>query len=192
MKKLALTALVLATGIFAAQPTIAAPQKQAPKKEGTTIAYQMGHRVVFETTKGSFVIGLYPKAAPETVANFEKLVKKGFYNGLTFHRVIPGFVAQGGDPKGDGTGGPGWTVRDEKNPLKHTPGVIAMAKSAAPNSAGSQFYIALDYLPRLDGRYTVFGDVISGFDVIKKLQATERNGVPSGTRPDRMLRVYLR
>lgn len=145
-----------------------------------------GHKVEFKTTKGSFTMVLFPKESPKTVANFEKLVTKGFYNGLTFHRVIPGFVVQGGDPKGDGTGGPGWSIPDEHNSLKHIPGAVAMAK-AGPDTAGSQFYIALERIPHLDGDYTIFGQVIQGMDVVKKIQPTENGQV----KPDRMLKVRL-
>ncbi|HEY9854553.1 MAG TPA: peptidylprolyl isomerase [Stenomitos sp.] len=146
----------------------------------------MGDKVQFTTTKGKFVVVLFPKEAPKTVENFEKLVKKGFYNGLTFHRVIPGFVAQGGDPKGTGEGGPGYTIPDELNStLKHIKGSLAMAKTSAPNSAGSQFYIAYDKLPHLDGKYTVFGQVISGMDVVEKLTPSDAG------KPDKMLKVTL-
>lgn len=117
-----------------------------------------------ETPRGTIRIRLYPEEAPKTVANFIKLANKGYYDGLRFHRVEPGFVIQGGDPNGDGTGGPGYTIPDEKNKkLKHVLGAVAMAKSTAPNSAGSQFYIIIRKdAKELDGRYTVFGQVIEG------------------------------
>ena len=113
--------------------------------------------------------------APNTVNNFISLVKKGFYNGLCFHRVIEGFMIQGGDPKGNGTGGPGYTIRGEfskngfKNDLKHKRGVISMARSMMPNSAGSQFFIMHADAPHLDGQYAAFGQVIDGMDVIDKI-----------------------
>ena len=106
---------------------------------------------------------LYEDIAPETVANFEKLAKSGFYDGLTFHRIIPGFMIQGGDPNGTGTGGPGWTIRGEfsangfRNDLKHTEGVLSMARTMDPNSAGSQFFIMVADAPHLDGPYAAFG-----------------------------------
>ena len=118
---------------------------------------------------------LYPEIAPNTVNNFISLVKKGFYNGLCFHRVIEGFMIQGGDPKGNGTGGPGYTIRGEfskngfKNDLKHKRGVISMARSMMPNSAGSQFFIMHADAPHLDGQYAAFGQVIDGMDVIDKI-----------------------
>jgi peptidyl-prolyl cis-trans isomerase B (cyclophilin B) len=117
-----------------------------------------------ETARGMIRIRLFPEETPKTVANFIKLANKGFYDGLRFHRVEPGFVIQGGDPNGDGSGGPGYTIPDEKNKkLKHIVGAVAMAKSTAPNSAGSQFYIVLGKPAKaLDGKYTVFGQVIEG------------------------------
>lgn len=146
----------------------------------------VGNKVQFTTSKGKFVVVLFPKEAPKTVANFEKLVKQGFYDGVVFHRVIPGFVAQGGDPKGTGEGGPGYTIPDELNStLKHIKGSLAMAKTSQPNSAGSQFYIAYDKIPHLDGRYTVFGQVISGMDVVEKLTPSDAG------KPDKMLKVTL-
>lgn len=125
---------------------------------------------VLETTKGEVAFEFFPKDAPETVKNFITLTQKGFYNGLTFHRVVPGFVVQGGDPKGNGAGGPGYTIKDEFNSRKHLTGTVAMARTQAPNSAGSQFYVCLAPQPGLDGNYTVFGQLIKGYDVIKKIQ----------------------
>lgn len=122
---------------------------------------------------------LYPGMAPKTVANFKKLADEGFYNGLTFHRIIPGFVLQGGCPKGDGTGGPGYTIEGEfrkngfsNNNLKHTKGVLSMARAGHPDSAGSQFFIMLDKHTHLDGSYAAFGEITDGFDVIEKLANT--------------------
>lgn len=124
-----------------------------------------------------FYVELYPDVAPNTVNNFISLVNKGFYNGLCFHRVIEGFMIQGGDPKGNGTGGPGYSIRGEftkngfKNNLKHKRGVISMARSMMPNSAGSQFFIMHADAPHLDGQYAAFGRVIDGMDVIDKIAA---------------------
>ena len=124
-----------------------------------------------ETSKGVIKFKMYPEDAPITVANFVKLAQKGFYNGLTFHRVEPGFVIQGGDPDGNGGGGPGYGIPDETNKiLRHNRGAVAMAKSSAPNSAGSQFYICIDKpASQLDFKYTVFGQVISGQKVAEKI-----------------------
>lgn len=131
-------------------------------------------------------IELNPETAPITCENFEKLVKQGFYNGLTFHRVIPGFMIQGGCPKGNGTGGPGWTIKGEfahngvVNNLKHTRGVISMARAMDPNSAGSQFFIMHQDAPHLDGEYAAFGKVVSGMDVVDEIAAvaTDWNDKP--------------
>ena len=121
---------------------------------------------------------LYPEIAPNTVNNFISLVKKGFYDGLIFHRVIPGFMIQGGDPAGTGAGGPDYCIKGEfsqnrfKNDLKHTPGVLSMARAMNPNSAGSQFFIMHKAAPHLDGSYAAFGKVIEGMDVVNKIAET--------------------
>ena len=126
---------------------------------------------------GIIDIELNEEAAPITCENFKKLVSEGFYNGLTFHRVIPGFMIQGGCPLGNGTGGPGWNIKGEfaangvNNPLKHTRGVISMARAMNPNSAGSQFFIMHQDAPHLDGQYAAFGKVVAGMDVVDKIAA---------------------
>lgn len=118
---------------------------------------------------------LYPEVAPNTVNNFISLVKKGFYDGLVFHRVIRGFMIQGGDPQGTGMGGPGYSIKGEfsyngfSNDLKHTPGVLSMARAMDPNSAGSQFFIMHETSPHLDGQYAAFGKVTDGLDVVNKI-----------------------
>lgn len=120
-------------------------------------------------------------AAPITVENFLKLVGEGFYNGLTFHRIIPGFMIQGGCPEGTGTGGPGYGIKGEfesnghKNPIKHSRGVISMARSQSPNSAGSQFFIMHDDAPHLDGQYAAFGHVVSGIEVVDEIASADTN-----------------
>ena len=130
---------------------------------------------------GTIKIELYPKYAPNTVANFVNLVESGFYNDNTFHRLVPGFVLQGGDPDGDGTGGPGYTIKGEfsengygKNTLKHDKGVVSMARTNMPNSAGSQFFIVLDDTETihasLDNKYAAFGKVIEGMDFIENIE----------------------
>jgi len=123
---------------------------------------------------GEIVIEFFPADAPKTVENFVTLAKKGFYDGLTFHRVEPNFVVQGGDPKGDGTGGPGYKVKAEFNKQPHVRGVVAMARSNDPDSAGSQFYITLAPANFLDGKYTVFGKVTSGMDVVDKIKKGDK------------------
>ena len=122
---------------------------------------------------------LYPEIAPNTVNNFISLVKKGFYDGLIFHRVIKGFMIQGGDPEGTGMGGPGYSIRGEftqnrfSNTLKHTEGVLSMARAMNPNSAGSQFFIMHKAAPHLDGSYAAFGKIIEGIDVVDKIAETD-------------------
>ena len=128
----------------------------------------------FETTLGNFTIELFEKDTPNTVANFVKLAEKNFYNGVIFHRVIDGFMIQGGDPTGTGRGGPGYQFADEFVPsLKHTSeGILSMA-NAGPNTNGSQFFITLAPTPHLDGRHTVFGKVTEGMDVVRKIGKTK-------------------
>jgi cyclophilin family peptidyl-prolyl cis-trans isomerase len=116
----------------------------------------------------------YPADAPKTVENFVTLAKKGFYNNLTFHRVVPDFVVQGGCPKGNGTGGPGYTIPAEFNKQKHVRGTVAMARSQHPDSAGSQFYICYGATPHLDGNYTVFGKVTSGMEYVDRIKQGDR------------------
>ena len=126
---------------------------------------------------GTIRIELDKTAAPITVENFEKLASKGFYDGLTFHRVIPGFMIQGGCPQGTGMGGPGYTIKGEfasngvANPIRHTRGVISMARAQDPNSAGSQFFIMHADAPHLDGDYAAFGHVVEGMDVVDEIAA---------------------
>ena len=132
--------------------------------------------VTITMTDGSIMKAeLYPEVAPNTVNNFISLVKKGFYDGLVFHRVIRGFMIQGGDPQGTGMGGPGYSIKGEfsyngfSNDLKHTPGVLSMARAMDPNSAGSQFFIMHETSPHLDGQYAAFGKVTEGLDVVNKI-----------------------
>ena len=139
-------------------------------------------KAIIEIEKyGTIEIELYKDVAPITVDNFVKLTNKGFYNGLTFHRVIKGFMIQGGCPKGNGTGGPGYTIEGEfsangfDNPLKHTRGVISMARAMNPNSAGSQFFIMHQDAPHLDGQYAAFGKVTKGIEVVDAIASVETN-----------------
>ena len=134
----------------------------------------MSNPIITITMQNGYVMKceLYPEIAPNTVNNFISLVKKGYYNGLIFHRVIPGFMIQGGCPDGTGMGGPGYSIKGEftqngfKNDLKHTKGVLSMARTMAPNSAGSQFFIMHQTSPHLDGAYAAFGKITEGLDVI--------------------------
>ena len=154
--------------------------------------------VIIEMENGKKIkIELYPEIAPISCENFEKLVKQGFYDGLTFHRVIPGFMIQGGCPNGTGTGGPGWTIKGEfssngvKNDLKHTRGVLSMARSMMPDSAGSQFFIMHDDAPHLDGNYAAFGKVVEGMEVVDKIAECETDYSDKPTTPQVMKKVTI-
>jgi len=143
---------------------------------------------IISTTKGEFVMEFWPEVAPKTVANFKKLATEGFYDGTSFHRIIAGFMAQGGDPLTKdldqearyGTGDPGYKIPAEFNSRKHTRGVISMARSADPDSAGSQFFLMLGDAPHLDGQYSAFGKVVKGLDVLDKIEAVPVTTSPSG------------
>ncbi len=160
---LAMTLLV--TGCFAAA------NSQAEQKGETKVANPIA---VFETSKGTFEIELYKDKAPKTAENFITLVNKGFYDGLIFHRVIDGFMIQGGDPSGNGTGGPGYTIPDEfSKDLRHSSeGILSMA-NAGPNTGGSQFFITLAKTPWLDGHHAVFGKVVKGMEVVRAIGKVE-------------------
>ncbi|MGM9614408.1 MAG: peptidylprolyl isomerase [Oscillospiraceae bacterium] len=140
---------------------------------------------------------LYPEIAPNTVNNFVSLVEKGFYNGLIFHRVIPGFMIQGGCPKGTGTGGPGYEIPGEfaangfANDLKHTRGVLSMARAMHPDSAGSQFFIMHEDAPHLDGQYAAFGQVLEGMDVVDRIAATKTGWGDKPLSPQIMQKVTV-
>jgi len=143
------------------------------------------------------VIELNPSTAPNTVANFISLAKKGFYDGLIFHRVIPDFMIQGGDPSGNGTGGPDYSIEGEfssngfKNDLKHERGVISMARSNDPNSAGSQFFIMVKDASNLDGKYAAFGKVIEGMEIVDTIVAAERDGADKPLKDQQMKKVEV-
>ncbi len=153
-----------------------------------TIEMQNGKKIKIE---------LYPEIAPITCKNFEKLVKDGFYDGLTFHRIIPGFMIQGGCPLGNGTGGPGWNIKGEfssngvKNDLKHTRGVISMARSMMPDSAGSQFFIMHEDAPHLDGQYAAFGKVVEGIEVVDEIAEVSTNYNDMPLEPQVMKKVTI-
>lgn len=138
--------------------------------------------VTIEMEDGGIIkMELYPAIAPNTVANFVSLVEQGFYDGTIFHRVIPGFMIQGGDLSGDGTGGPGYTIKGEfttngfENDLKHVRGIVSMARAMHPDSAGSQFFIMVEAAPHLDGQYAAFGKVTEGMDVVDKIVSVDRD-----------------
>lgn len=140
---------------------------------------------------------LYPEVAPNTVNNFISLVKKGFYDGIIFHRVIEGFMIQGGDPEGTGMGGPGYSIQGEfnyngfANDLKHTPGVLSMARAMDPDSAGSQFFIMHEAAPHLDGQYAAFGKIIEGMDVVDAIATTKIGAMDRPVNEQKMKKVTV-
>ena len=146
---------------------------------------------------GKMTLELYPEKAPITVKNFTDLAKKGFYNGLIFHRVIAGFMIQGGDPTGTGMGGPGHTIKGEfaangvANDLKHTRGVISMARAYAPDSAGSQFFIMHADAPHLDGQYAAFGKMTDGFDTLDRIAGVKTNFSDKPLTEQKMISVTI-
>ena len=169
-------ALLLAAGCSNEKP-VAPPVATAAVTNQTPTAPSAKEVAVITTSEGVMVVEFYPDVAPNHVANFEKLARSGFYDGTAFHRVIPGFMIQGGDPntKNDaakdswGMGGPGYTVNAEFNSKHHARGILSMARAQDPNSAGSQFFICHADAGSLDGQYTVFGNLIKGFDVLDKI-----------------------
>ncbi len=155
--------------------------------------------VVIEMENGKEIeLELYPDVAPISCENFEKLVKQGFYDGLIFHRVISGFMIQGGCPQGTGTGGPGWHIKGEflangvPNNISHKRGVLSMARANNPDSAGSQFFIMHQDGAFLDGQYAAFGRVVSGMDVVDEIAAVQTNANDKPLTPQRMKRVYIK
>jgi len=164
---IAATLLLTACGAFQSAP----PKSNPPAGEQVTQTPASPNSIAkFETTKGNFTVELFEDKAPVTAKNFIDLANKGFYNGTLFHRVIDNFMIQGGDPQGNGTGGPGYTIPDEFHPsLKHTgPGLLSMA-NRGPNTGGSQFFITLAPTPWLDNKHAIFGKVIEGLDVVQKI-----------------------
>lgn len=153
--------------------------------------------VTMKTTAGTITLELYPEIAPQSVYNFISLIQKGFYNGLIFHRVINGFMIQGGDPDGIGTGGPGYHIKGEfaqngfENHLKHTAGVLSMARSMMPDSAGSQFFIMHKDSPHLDGAYAAFGKVTEGQDVVDAIAVTQTDMGDRPVEPQVMIEVTV-
>lgn len=152
--------------------------------------------VTFEMENGDKMVAeLYPKLAPNSVNNFISLVKQGFYDGLIFHRVIPGFMIQGGCPQGMGTGGPGYNIGGEfaangfENPLHHDRGVLSMARAMHPDSAGSQFFLMVEQAPHLDGQYAAFGKIIEGMEVADAIVAVRRNLQDKPKQDQRMKKV---
>lgn len=200
-KALAILALSVFAGFIAAGPARAEEAAQGKDAKAKDVKSEAAAKsktaaktatkgttddvAVITTTKGTMVVEFWEKDAPQTVANFKKLARQGFYDGTGFHRIIKNFMIQGGDPLSKnpndpnlGTGGPGYTIPDEFNSHRHVPGVLSMAHSAAPNSGGSQFFIMHGTARSLDGKYTAFGHLIRGMDVLNKIAAT-----PCGPNP---------
>ena len=156
---------------------------------------------IISSNLGDIKLEFYPEHAPKTVENFRELANRGFYDGLIFHRIVPNFVIQGGDPNTRdlskrtrwGTGGPGWNIKAEFNKNKHSRGTLSMARSQDPDSAGSQFFIVLKDSNFLDGQYTVFGRVISGMDIVDKIASlkTDSNDAPVDTEKAKMIKVTV-
>lgn len=170
-----------------------AAEPEDPKAPYKNIKFEKGEKpvVVMETSMGTITIELWPDVAPKHCQSFVYLINKGFYDSLTFHRIVPGFVIQGGDPLGNGTGGPGYNVPAEFSNKPHEDGILSMARANDPNSAGSQFFICLGRLTNLDNKYTVFGKVIDGLDVVHKIEKAPTKRERPDT-PVYMTKVYMK
>jgi len=177
------TALTLAAATTAAAATLAPQMAQAADDPENTL--------YMDLKDGRVVIRLRPDMAPKTVARIKVLVRQHFYDGLTFHRVIDGFMAQGGDPKGDGTGGSGQNIPAEFNALKHERGTLSMARAQDPDSADSQFFICFAPAPFLDGQYTAFGQVVQGMEFVDKIKRGDPNNNGVVDNPDKMIKVQV-
>lgn len=166
------------------------------QSKSTTQTIAKDVTVVFETNQGTIELALYPDKAPKTCENFVGLINKGYYNGLTFHRVIPGFMIQGGDPQGDGSGGSslwGADFQDEFSPeLTFSKiGILAMA-NRGPNTNGSQFFITTGATPWLNGKHTIFGEVVSGYNVLTKIEGTPRDSIDKPRTPQTIIKAYIK
>jgi peptidyl-prolyl cis-trans isomerase B (cyclophilin B) len=169
------TALLALTLALVAPLALAADKKQYDKPGDMKIDPKKTYTAVIDTSEGKITAQLFPDKAPQTVNSFVFLAKEHFYDGLIFHRVIPDFMIQGGDPTGTGMGGPGYKLKAEFNDTKHAPGILSMARSSDPDSAGSQFFIMHGTNENLDGQYSAFGKVTSGMDVVDKIAKGEVN-----------------
>ncbi|MCM3364145.1 peptidylprolyl isomerase [Niallia sp. CLA-SR-H024] len=188
--------LLLLTGCGTQEDT--APKNEENKAKSNTISPEDYPIVTITMEDDSKIVAeLYPDKAPNTVNNFISLINKGFYDGLIFHRVIPDFMIQGGDPNGNGTGDPGYSIKGEfsengfENDLKHERGVLSMARSQMPDSAGSQFFIMVADAPHLDGQYAPFGKVIEGMDVVDKIVAADRDELDKPLKEIKMKKVTV-
>lgn len=182
MKRVYIVLIVIIYHIFLVTPPVFSQEvrhKNFSKEEKTTMSK---HKATLHTKFGDITLKFFPEVAPNHVNNFIELAKKGFYNGTTFHRVVPGFVIQGGDPNSKkpdrsqhGMGGPGYSLKAEFNDRPHKRGTLSMARAAHPDSAGSQFFICVADAPFLDGNYTVFGEVVKGIEVVDKIVSQQRD-----------------
>jgi peptidyl-prolyl cis-trans isomerase B (cyclophilin B) len=167
------------------------PAKPTPPTPEELARYQTA-RATISTRLGTIQVKFFPDVAPGHVKNFITLAEQGFYNGTTFHRVIPDFMIQGGDPTGNGTGGPGYTINAEfTDKKKHVAGILSMARAQNPNSAGSQFFIMAAAYPSLDGQYSIFGEVTEGLDVVQKIVNVPRNSMDKPLEPVVMTEVKV-
>jgi len=180
-----------ATPTAAPSRTATAAARQYATPPAMTIDPKKSYVAVLETDKGTIRIKLLPDIAPQTVNSFVFLAREGYFNGITFHRVIAGFMAQGGDPTGTGYGGPGYNLPDEFSDRPIDKGVVAMANTGQPNSGGSQFFITFARRADLDGKYTVFGEVIEGMDVAEKITPRDPQKNPNAPPGDRIIRVTI-
>jgi peptidyl-prolyl cis-trans isomerase B (cyclophilin B) len=189
------TTLLLAASLLTigAAAAFAAPKVQKPTTPtAEEIAKYAKAKGTIKTNLGTITIKFFPDLAPMHVKNFISLAEAGFYNGTPFHRVIPGFMIQGGDPTGSGAGGPGYTIPAEfTTKKKHTAGILSMARTNDPNSAGSQFFIMVADSSHLDGQYSIFGEVVEGLDVVNKIVSTPRDRRDKPLEPAEMIDVKI-
>nr|MBN2277410.1 peptidylprolyl isomerase [candidate division Zixibacteria bacterium] len=192
MKKLGIITLAL---LFLMPAVLAQDKKDQPTKDKKVSEYKKRQpdnpEIAIETDFGTMKLELFRDVAPIHVDSMLSLVKKGFYDGLIFHRIIDGFMIQGGDPKGNGTGGPGYTLPAEFNKIKHVEGSLSMARSQDPNSAGSQFFICLAPAPHLDGQYTNFGMLMDGFDTLHKIGKVETGAMDKPVKDVYIRKMYV-
>jgi peptidyl-prolyl cis-trans isomerase B (cyclophilin B) len=165
--------------------------KNYPSPPPMTVDPEKTYTATMETTEGTITLELYPKQAPMHVNSFVFLANEGFYEGVIFHRVIPGFMIQGGDPTGTGTGSAGYRLKAEFNPAKHTRGVLSAARSSDPDSAGSQFFIMHDDATHLDNQYTAYGKVTSGLDVVDKIAMAPRGSQDRPKNPAKIKKITI-
>jgi peptidyl-prolyl cis-trans isomerase B (cyclophilin B) len=185
---LAMLTLVTACSMGAAEEK---QRKSYDKPPEMKIDVNKTYTATIDTDAGTMVAELYPKIAPNTVNSFVFLAREGFYEGVIFHRVIPGFMIQGGDPTGTGSGGPGYQLKAEFNDTKHDKGVLSMARTSDPDSAGSQFFVMHDRAPHLDNQYTAFGKVTKGLEVIDKIVNAPKDANDRPNEPVKIKKITI-